>query len=140
MTDCIFCKIAKKEIPAEVIYEDKEALAFLDVNPLAPGHTLVIPKEHADGIAALPERSVGPIFLTVRKITDMLQNTLLPEGFTIGINQGPASRGALEHLHIHVIPRWHADDGGSLHSVVNNPPKESLQEIREKISKANDGN
>lgn len=140
MNKCLFCKIANKEIPAEVIWEDETALAFLDVNPLALGHTLVIPKEHVDTIAALPEESVGPIFLTVRKITDMLQDALKPEGFTIGINQGPASRGGVDHLHIHVVPRWHADNGGSIHSIVSNPPKESVQETREKILKANVSN
>lgn len=137
MNSCLFCKIANKEIPAEIIYEDKYSFAFLDVNPLAPGHTLVIPKGHADSIVTIPEKSLGPLFLTVRKITDMLQNTLAPEGFTIGINQGPASRGGVEHFHIHIVPRWHADDGGSIHSIVNNPPKESLQEIRERIIKVN---
>lgn len=135
--NCLFCKIANKEIPSEVVYEDDHSLAFLDVNPLAPGHILVIPKQHADAMTGLPEVSVGPIFLTVRKITDMLQVALKPEGFTIGINQGPASRGGVEHLHIHIVPRWHSDNGGSIHSIVNNPPKESLQEIRNKIIETN---
>ncbi len=135
--DCLFCKIANKEIPAEIIYEDEATIAFLDVNPLAPGHTLVIPKEHTDSMIALSQKSIGSLFLTVRKITDMLQSTLAPEGFTIGINQGPASRGGIEHLHVHIVPRWHADNGGSIHSIVNNPPRESLQEIRERIVEAN---
>ncbi len=120
-----------------MIYEDEKTIAFLDINPLASGHTLIIPKEHADAIAALSEESVGSIFLTARKITDMLQNALKPEGFTIGINQGPASRGGIEHLHVHVVPRWHADEGGSIHSIVNNPPRESIEETRRRIIEAN---
>jgi len=135
--DCLFCNIVNKKISAEVIYESNETLSLLDVNPLAPGHTIVIPKEHADSIATLSENNLGPIFLTVRYITGMLENALSPEGFTIGINQGPASRGGIEHLHIHVVPRWHADNGGSIHSIVHNPPKESLEEIRKKILEAN---
>ncbi|MBI4123245.1 MAG: HIT family protein [Parcubacteria group bacterium] len=138
--DCLFCRIASKEVPSEVLHEDEKTFAFLDASPLAPGHTLVIPKEHADSIVTLPEDSLGPLFLTVRRITDMLQRTLRPEGFTIGINQGPASRGGVEHLHVHVVPRWHADNGGSIHSIVSNPPGESLQTIREKILKGNVGN
>ncbi|MBI2011085.1 MAG: HIT family protein [Candidatus Colwellbacteria bacterium] len=131
--DCLFCKIANKEIEAQIIYEDEKSIALLDVNPLAPGHTLIIPKVHTDSIGAMPEADIGPLFLTVRKIADMLDDAFRPEGFTIGINQGPASRGGIEHLHIHVVPRWHADNGGSIHSIVHNPPKESLEEIKKKI-------
>ncbi|MBI2591597.1 MAG: HIT family protein, partial [Candidatus Brennerbacteria bacterium] len=58
---------------------------------------------------------------------------LKPDGFTIGINHGEASGQAVDHLHIHIIPRWKNDGGGSIHGVVNNPPKESLEEIKKKI-------
>lgn len=131
--DCLFCKISKKEIGAQVVYENGTTMAILDVNPRAPGHTMIIPKAHAENILDLPEEYIGPVFLTVKKITDILNKAFQPDGFTIGINHGKVSGQVIEHLHIHVIPRF-ADDGGtSIHSVVNNPPKGSLEEIANKI-------
>lgn len=134
MNDCLFCKIANKQIPAEIVYEDADTLAFLDIQPRAPGHTMIIPKKHAENILNLPDELAGPVFLTVKKITDMLSRALNPKGFTIGINHGKVSGQVIDHLHIHIIPRFEGDQGASIHSVVNNPPKESLKEIAKKIT------
>ncbi len=132
--DCLFCKIAAGEIPSAKVYEDDEVFAFLDIHPLAPGHTVIVPKAHADNILDLPEDLVGPVFLAVKKITALLEKTLSPCGFTTGINHGRLSGQMVDHLHIHVIPRFEGDGGGSLHSVVQNTPKESLEEIQAKIT------
>jgi len=129
----LFCKISKKEISADIIYEDNETLAFLDVQPRAPGHSMVISKTHSENILDLDDGKIGPTFLTVKKVTDILKNALKADGFTIGINQGRASGQVVEHMHIHIIPRFKNDGGASIHSVVNNPPKESLKEIVNKI-------
>ena len=133
--DCLFCKIANKQIPAEIVYEDSDTLAFLDIHPRAPGHTMIIPKIHAENILDLPDNLVGKVFLTVKKIAGMLTKAFKPEGFTIGINHGRVSGQVVDHLHIHVMPRFSNDQGASIHSVVNNPPAESLKEIAEKIKK-----
>jgi histidine triad (HIT) family protein len=131
--ECIFCKIARKEIPAEVIAEDTHTVAFLDIMPRAPGHTMVIPKVHASNILDLPESEIEPLFMSVRKIAERLSRVLKTDGLTIGINQGEASGQAVEHLHVHLLPRFKNDRGGSIHSVVSNPPKESLKEIAERL-------
>lgn len=131
--NCLFCRIAKKELSAEVIYEDKETMAFLDVQPRAPGHTMIINKTHANTILDLKDDKIGPTFLTVKKVADILKNALKPDGFTIGINHGRISGQAVDHLHIHIIPRFQNDGGHSIHSVVNNPPNESLKELANKI-------
>lgn len=136
MNDCLFCKIANKEIPAQIVYEDDMAVGVLDVNPRAPGHTMVIPKVHGETILDVPAGTGGPLFEAVKKVTALLKETLHPDGFTIGINHGKASGQAVDHLHVHVIPRWYGDGGGSVHAVVNNPPQESLDTIKEKILKA----
>ncbi|MEK7195986.1 MAG: HIT family protein [Patescibacteria group bacterium] len=135
MADCLFCKIVKGEIPSEKIYEDKAAFAFLDIHPLAPGHTIVVPKVHAENILDLPEMVVGPLFLGVRKVTAALNLAIKPHGFTIGINHGKVSGQAIDHLHIHLIPRFEGDGGGSIHSVVKNQSSESVSAIKEKIIK-----
>jgi len=127
--DCLFCKIANKEIPAQIIYESADATAVLDVNPRAPGHTMILPKVHAENILKLPDDKIEGVFKAVKETTDLLNKKLKPDGFTIGINHGRVSGQIVEHLHIHVIPRWAGDGGGSIHSVVDNQLKESLEEI-----------
>lgn len=134
MKDCLFCKIIKKEMSAEIIYEDEQAMAILDINPRAPGHTMVLPKIHCQTILDLPEKKIGPIFEAAVKVTYLLQKSLEPNGFTIGINQGKISGQIIDHLHIHIIPRFENDGGGSVHSVVNNPPTKSLAEIKKVIT------
>ncbi len=134
--DCLFCKIANKEISASIIYEDDNSVAILDVHPKAPGHTMVLPKVHAENILDLPDDKIEGIFKAVKNVTALLKKTLLPDGFTIGINHGKVSGQTIDHLHIHIIPRWLGDSGGSIHSVVDNPPAESLDIIKEKIIKS----
>lgn len=146
MENCLFCKIASKEINSAVVYEDESTLAFLDIHPCAPGHTMVIPKVHAGNIVDLSDELVGPLFITVKKVTALLNDKLggkgftLPNsqgnlgGFTIGINQGIMAGQAIDHLHIHIIPRYAGDGGGSLHSVVHFAGKESVEEIAKRIN------
>lgn len=134
--DCLFCKIGRKEIPAEVVYENDHAFAILDINPVSPGHTMVISRTHAKDLPELPGEEVGPLFEGVKAVLAKIQSALRPDGFTIGINQGSVSGQAVDHLHIHLIPRFVGDKGKSVHFVVQNPPTESLQEIAKKIREA----
>lgn len=131
--DCLFCKIVQKKIPAETVFEDDDTLAFLDIHPVAPGHTLVIPKEHAETVIALSDRGTSALFLTVKRITATLEKALLPNGFTIGINHGRVAGQLVDHVHVHIIPRFADDGGGSVHTIVSNPPQESLRAIVRKL-------
>ncbi|MCL4437694.1 HIT family protein [Patescibacteria group bacterium] len=133
MPDCLFCKIAAKEIPAEVIYEDNDTMAFLDVHPRTPAHALVIPKKHAENLSSLDDSQIKPLFSTVQKIAKLLKGVLKADGLTIGINEGRASGQEVDHLHIHIMPRYTNDNGGSIQSVVNNHPSETIKQIKEKI-------
>jgi len=130
---CIFCKIIQKQIPAEIIYEDNNAVAILDVHPRSPGHTMILPKAHAENILDLPEDKINGVFQAVKKVTELLKQTLEPDGFTIGINHGKVSGQTVEHLHIHIMPRWNDDAGGSVHDVVDKPSKEPLEKLAAKI-------
>lgn len=94
---------------------------------------MVIPVRHAETLLELPESEIAPFFSAVKKVTRQLTEALRPDGFTIGINQGPASGAMIDHLHVHILPRFHDDGGGSVHSVVHNSPQESLGEIADKI-------
>jgi histidine triad (HIT) family protein len=135
--NCIFCKIANHEISDNIIYENRDTVAFLDIHPRSPGHTVIIPKEHAANVLELSEESAGAIFLTIKEITGILDRALSPDGFTTGINHDEAFGQTINHLHIHIFPRYKGDNGSSIHSVVNNPPTESLEEIKEKIKSIN---
>src|SRR3989344_853225 len=128
--DCLFCKIGKKENPSEMVYEDDRVFAILDIHPRSPGHTMIIPKLHAVTLLDLPEEEVGPLFSVVRLVTAKLEKALRPQGFTIGINHGEASGQAVKHLHVHIIPRFQGDGGGSVHSVVSNQSGYSLEEVK----------
>ncbi len=134
MENCIFCRIINKEIPADnIIYEDEHSVGLLDVNPIAPGHSLVISKVHAENILGLPDDKMGGVFTAVKRVSEMLGKSLQPDGFTYGVNDRIGQ--TIGHLHILIIPRYKGDGGASVHQVVSNPPKESLKEIKEKILK-----
>ena len=133
MPDCLFCKIAAKQISAHIIYEDDHAIAFLDITPRTTGHTLVIPKVHAPGLVELSDAEVGPLFLAVKTVADLLSRKLGADGATIGANQGRASGQEVDHLHVHIMPRWQGDGGGSIQSVVSAKPKESVEEVKKRI-------
>jgi len=137
MTDCLFCKIAKKEIPAAIFYEDSKTVSFLDIKPHSLGHSVVILKNHSENILDTNENDLSSLFSAVKKTIAILQKALSPSGFTIGINHGEIAGQVIKHLHIHIIPRYQDDKGGSIHSVVFNPPKESVNETLTKILNSN---
>lgn len=136
MIDCLFCQIAGKQIPAEVVYENDNTLAFLDVQPKAPGHTVVIPKSHRETIWDLTEAEVGDVFMTVKEVSRMVSKALGADGLNVGINHKAAGGQVVNHLHVHILPRFVGDGGTSLQGIVNNPPQKSQREIGEKIRKS----
>lgn len=108
--DCIFCKIIAGEIPSFKVYEDEFTLAFLDINPVNPGHTLVVPKKHAANIEEADEQMLCHIMKTVKKVGFSLKNNLGAPGYNVLENNDPASGQIVPHLHFHLVPRM-ADDG-----------------------------
>ncbi|PIR98189.1 MAG: HIT family protein [Candidatus Colwellbacteria bacterium CG10_big_fil_rev_8_21_14_0_10_42_22] len=134
--DCLFCKIAKGDIPTHKIYENDDSIAFLDINPSADGHTMVISKNHHENIQDIPEDLLGKLSKTVKRVVDILEKGLKTTHFTIGLNNGKLSGQEIDHLHIHIIPRNEGDGGGSIQSVVQNRT-ENPEKIKEKILKAN---
>jgi len=116
-----------------VIYEDGHVMAFFDIKPHSPGHTMVIPKEHAPNILELSDPEIGPLFSAVKAVAGILTRKLKADGITIGLNQGRASGQEVDHVHVHLMPRWKNDGGSAIQSVVNNPSKESMEEMKKKI-------
>ena len=128
-TKCIFCRIGKREIPSDIVYEDKETLAFLDIKPHAKGHTVVIPKTHAETLFDLPEGKINAFFLGVKSTMERIQNVLQPDGFNVGWNQNAAAGQVVPHLHVHIFPRYRGDGGGSMHSIITSPGTRSVEEV-----------
>ncbi len=109
MEDTIFAKIIRREIPADFIYEDEYTLAFLDVKPINPGHTLVVPKKFARNIFDVDEKILVAMMHVVQKISIALHEVLGTDGVNIGINNEAAAGQVVFHFHIHVIPRFEND-------------------------------
>lgn len=137
MADCLFCAIVSKKIPSTAVYEDADTLAFLDIHPLSTGHTVIVPKVHAERLTDAPEGASGSLGLTIKRVSDILHASLSPDGFTIGINDGVGGQQGVPHLHVHVIPRWQGDGGSNIHGIVKAQPRMSLQEVAEKIRAIN---
>ncbi|MBD3311477.1 MAG: HIT domain-containing protein [Candidatus Magasanikbacteria bacterium] len=129
MEECIFCKIINKEIPAHIIYEDENNLAFLDVNPRCKGHTVVIPKEHAKNPFGLSDESLKLLFVATKKTMQRIDEKLKPDGYNVGWNQNSAGGQVVPHMHVHILPRWRDDGGGNMHSIVNHPGDETVEEV-----------
>ncbi len=130
--ECVFCKIVEGSLKAERIYETDGILAFLDKNPRAPGHSLVIPKKHVEVLTELENEVIAELFIATRKILKILKKALNPDGFNIGINEGKVAGQEVQHLHVNIFPRFRGDGGKPVHSIVNNPP-ENISEIAAKI-------
>lgn len=102
--DCIFCKIAKKEIPAEIIFEDDLILAFKDINPQAPSHILIIPKEHFSSLNDIPEEKkeiLSYILMKIKKIAQQIGAS--DDGYRIVLNTGKNSGQEVLHIHFHLL-------------------------------------
>ncbi|OHA88223.1 MAG: hypothetical protein A2653_00580 [Candidatus Zambryskibacteria bacterium RIFCSPHIGHO2_01_FULL_43_25] len=130
---CVFCKIIKSEIPSHKVYEDGNTFAFLEIKPSAPGHLMVVHKRHGESVIDYSKKELGEIMTTVRKTSISLEKVLSCDSITIGINH--LEKKGIRHLHIHLIPRWANDGGGIMQTIVNNPPKEKIGDLAQKIRK-----
>ena len=108
-TNCLFCKIVAGEIPAEKVYEDADTLAFLDIKPVNPGHTLVIPKDHYENVFEAPEEVWGKVMQSVKKVAHAMKNGLPVDDLNIAMNNGKHAGQVIFHAHVHVIPRYEGD-------------------------------
>lgn len=108
--NCLFCKIINKEIPSESVYETPEIYAFLDINPVTPGHTLVLPKQHSSTILDTDDDLLSDVAIAVKKVAQAQMKSLGVSGFNVSINNGEIAGQKVDHTHWHVIPRT-AEDG-----------------------------
>ena len=110
MDECIFCKIIRGDIPSDTVYEDEHTIAFLDIAPVTKGHTLVVPKKHYPNLYETPDDVLATIIKTTKYLSTKIKKTLSADGINIINNNDPAAGQVVDHIHIHVIPRY-KDDG-----------------------------
>lgn len=108
MTDetCVFCRIAQKQVPANLVYEDEKVIAFLDIKPLNEGHTLVIPKAHYASIFDIPKDLIAYLHGTTKQVAIAVKKATNADGISIIQQNGKAAGQDVFHLHVHVIPRY----------------------------------
>jgi histidine triad (HIT) family protein len=137
MAECIFCRIVKGELPCFKVYEDEKVLAFEDINPISEGHTLIIPKRHAEHIWEIAAEDLAAIHLASQKVAHALREVLKPTGIAVLQLNGQGAKQAVLHYHLHLVPRipgtpplpittWDLRPGN----------KEVIRETAEKIAKA----
>ncbi len=102
--DCVFCKIINGELPSYKIYEDEKIMAFLDINPNSPGHTLIIPKEHVLDLCSISDEMLHYIMSKARDIAELLTQKLDASGFSLVQNNGSVQE--VKHFHLHIIPKY----------------------------------
>ena len=105
MEDTVFMKIIRREIPADIVYEDADTIAFLDAKPIVPGHTLVIPKKPVRNIFDADDETLAAVMRSVRKIAPAVQGAVGARGVHINSNHEAAAGQIVFHLHFHIIPR-----------------------------------
>lgn len=132
--ECIFCKIVEGTVPSTKIYEDESVLAFLDVNPVNVGHTLVIPKGHFKNIYETPYEIIANMIKTVKNLSEALKKTGA-EGVNVAMNNDTAAGQVVFHSHVHVIPRY-VNDGFELWHGKRGYEEGEAQQVAKKISES----
>jgi len=133
--ECLFCRIVSGELPATVVYEDDNVVAFLDHRPLFPGHTLLVPRQHVETLGELPTKLVAPYFEAAQLLSLAVESAMDAEGSFVAMNNRVSQ--SVPHLHVHIVPRRRKDGlKGFFWPRTKYKSDEELQEVKRKISTA----
>lgn len=128
---CIFCRIVDDALPSRTVYEDDTTAAFLDKNPLAPAHTLVVPKAHHERLNDMPAALAADVFATLQRVVPAAEFAADAAASTVAFNNGRAAGQVVPHVHGHVVPRFDDDGGGPIHAIAGSRPSLSDDEMDE---------
>ena len=135
MDNCLFCRIVSGELPATIVYEDDESVAFLDHRPLFPGHTLLVPREHVETLAELPIKIVAPYFEAAQLLSRAVEAAMEAEGTFVAMNNRVSQ--SVPHLHVHVVPRRRKDGlKGFFWPRTKYKGDEEMEDVKKKITAA----
>jgi histidine triad (HIT) family protein len=132
MSECVFCRIVAGQIPATIVHEDDQTLAFMDLGQVNPGHVLVAVKKHAENLYALDDAQAGAVLRAAARVARAIRDAFQPEGLSVYQANGSAAGQTVLHYHVHLVPR-HAGDGMALSWPVKNPPREKLEAYAARI-------
>ena len=136
MSNCVFCDILAGDLPSSIVLEDELVCAFMDIQPVNPGHVLIIPKQHTTFVADLHEETGGHMFRIAQKIAAALRRSGVKcEGVNMFLADGEAAGQEVFHVHLHVFPRF-AGDGFGLRigqEYGKKPAREELDDAAEQI-------
>jgi histidine triad (HIT) family protein len=104
---CAFCDVVAGAVPAEIVWQSADSIAFLDHRPLFPGHVLLIPRQHIETLADLPAPQVGPLFQAAQRLEKAVESAMEAEGTFIAVNNKVSQ--SVPHLHVHIVPRRKGD-------------------------------
>ncbi|MGP3931187.1 HIT family protein [Nonomuraea sp. KM88] len=135
MDACVFCEIVAGRAPAYRVMEDEHAVAFLDIAPAAPGHTLVVPRGHARDVWELPEDACAEVARLVHRVSALLRVALAPDGLSVTHATGEAAGQDVFHFHAHVVPRWRGDDVRLMWKT-RRASSQELHEVLERVTAA----
>lgn len=107
--DCIFCKIINEDIPSHQVYKDDKVMAFFDILPISPGHTIVVPIRHSADIENLSDEEFGALSLLVKKIGKAMIESMDVKGYSVFLDNKSAANQHVPHVHFHVVPRKEGD-------------------------------
>lgn len=130
--DCIFCKIANGEIPSKTLYEDGDFRVILDLGPATKGHALILPKEHAENLYDLPDKTAAEVLVVAQRMARTMTDKLRCDGLNLVQNNGEAAGQTVHHFHLHLIPRY-IDDGQNINWKPGSPTQEELETTRRLI-------
>lgn len=132
MSDSVFTRIARREIPAAIVFEDEHVMAFMDAGQVNPGHVLVATKRQVETLMELEEHEAAHLFAIAHRVARAVQAAFEPEGMTLLQTNRPAGWQTVPHVHVHVLPR-HASDGVGLEWPRKDPPLAELQTVAARI-------
>lgn len=133
MSQCDFCRIVDRSLPAEVIYETDTTLAFFPLEPATRGHTMVIPKKHIDNFLDIDASDVPELGRAVVRVGRALRDVLEPQGMNLISSAGVAASQSVMHLHVHLVPRWDDDAVGEIWPRAVSTPERILEETADSI-------
>ena len=129
---CLFCRIVSGELPAVIVFEDENTVAFLDHRPLFPGHTLVVPREHYETLGDLPAKQVGRLFKNAQLLSRVVEDAMDAEGTFVAMNNRVSQ--SVPHLHVHIVPRRRKDGlKGFFWPRTKYKDQEEMEIVKEKI-------
>jgi histidine triad (HIT) family protein len=125
--ECLFCKIIRGEIPALKVFENAQVVAFLDIHPINPGHTLVVPKGHYTNLLETPDEVIGEVMQNVKVVAEAAMKAVGASAFNLGVNTGVEAGQVIMHTHFHVMPRFAND--GHVHWAKKEMGKEEMEKV-----------